>query len=128
MTESISVVEFMRANGMRPGAGLSTAMASSRTSSLLDFIGKHTPRWDPTIRGCFRDVDIEHMLYGSPEGEVSKPINLGDYTDVLANARDILRVVSSTDDDVRMPRPPEDPWGPTLIDLFRRWVAGGAPQ
>lgn len=127
MVDSISVAAFMRANDLRPDAGLRGPMASSNSSSIHDFISKHTPRWG-VIRGSFRDDDVQHMLYGSPEGEVLNPINLADYRDVRAHANEILIVVSSSDDTVRMPPPPSDPWGPTLISLFRRWVAGGTPN
>jgi hypothetical protein len=123
----ISVAEFMRANGMDPSAGLSGPMTSNHTSSLRDLIAKLTPRWS-TVRGCFRDEDVQHMLYGSPQGAVKQPFNLGDYSDVRRKAPDILVAVSSSIDSIRMPPPPEDPWGPTLINLFWRWVAGGTPQ
>jgi hypothetical protein len=126
MTQSISGGEVLRANGLDPKAGLRAPMAAHGTTSFRDLIGALTPRWN-TIVGCFNDEDVHHMLYGSEEGEVRKPLNLLDYVDVSARGRDILVVVTSTDDSVRMPPPPRAPMQPTLIALFWRWVAGGTP-
>ncbi len=87
-----------------------------------------TPKWDPTIRGCFNDEDIHHMLYGSEQGPVPSPIDLADYAAVRDNAAAILdRVCRSENDPLLMPPLPRVPWSPDLVDLFQEWLVGGMP-
>jgi hypothetical protein len=129
MNEPISLSEFMRVNSMDSGAGLLAPMTASRTSSVLEFIRLHTPVWDPTIKGLFRPDDIQHMRLGTAEGIPAHPFNLGDYGETKEHAAAILGVVSlDADDSIRMPKPPDDRWGPTMVNLFERWVAGGMPE
>ena len=71
------------------------------------------------IRPLFRDVDVEHMkVYG---------LDLSSYQQVKDNAQSILDTVTSTDDNVRMPPPPDPPWIQAQIQLFRQWMADGFP-
>jgi hypothetical protein len=129
MNEPIGLSEFMRVNGMDPGAGLRAPMTASRTSSVRELIRIHTPVWDPTIKGLFRPEDIQHMRLGTEDGIPAHRFNLGDYGETKEHASDILIVVSlDADDSTRMPKPPDDRWGPTMVNLFERWVAGGMPE
>jgi hypothetical protein len=135
MTEPIGLSEFMQVNNMDPGAGLAGPMTARGTTSLLEFIRMLTPVWDPTIKSLFQADDRTHMLYGSPEGIPADLFDLADINHVRARSRNILRVVSSEDPLIRMPKPPspgdrdqqDKRWGPDLIDLFHQWVAGGMP-
>jgi len=71
------------------------------------------------IRPLFRDVDVDHMNdYG---------LDLSDYQQVKDNAPEILRRVSSSDDGVRMPPPPDAPWTPAQVTIFQQWIADGTP-
>ena len=128
MGDPIGLGEFMRVNGLDPRTGISAPMLTRQTSSMREFVRLLTPVWDPTIRGLFRPDDIQHMLYGTADGIPADRFNLGDYAQTRDRARNILRVVSSDDDFIRMPKPPEDAWGPDRVGLFHRWVAGGMPQ
>lgn len=129
MSDPILVKMFWKASDLDPGQGIRQTVLAAGTTSLRTFIGSRTPRWEPTIRGCFRYDDYHHMLYGSPDHPDPYPkFNLWDYADVRSHAWDILKRVRLKDDDpLRMPPPPDDRWGQTLIDLFSKWVAGGMP-
>ena len=71
------------------------------------------------IRPLFRDVDVQHMQ--------DLGLDLSDYKQVKNAANNILDRVSSTDDTVRMPPPPDSPWTQGQLDLFRNWVNDGYP-
>jgi hypothetical protein len=72
------------------------------------------------IRPLFRPVDIDHMK--------RRGLDLSKYDDVKNNGQDIYDRVSSTDDNFRMPRPPDPPWTKAKIDLFKKWTDEGFPQ
>ena len=128
MGDPIGLGEFMRVNDLDPRAGLGAPMRRRKTSSVRDFVRLLTPVWNPTVRGLFRPDDIQHMLYGTADGIPADLFDLHDYIQTRDRARNILRVVSSHDDFVRMPKPPEPEWGPDRVGLFHRWVAGGMPR
>lgn len=136
MAVGISLSEFMEVNGMDLSAGLAGPMKKIGTSSVQEFIRKHTPVWNPTIRGLFVPDDINHMLYGDeddPPGPKTWLFNLADPVATREHGRDILDRVSTTDWKRVMPRPPKPGevdrrWSGSHISLFHRWLAGGAPD
>lgn len=130
MSDAILVRMFWTASDLDPAQGIRQPVVAAGETSLRAFISKRTPRWEPTIRGCFREDDYHHMLYGTPDYPDPYPkFSLWDYAAVRSRARAILERVSLSDDDPRrMPPPPDDRWGPTLIALFTRWIAGGMPE
>jgi hypothetical protein len=71
------------------------------------------------IRPLFRDVDVEHMN--------DNGLDLSDYDQVKNNSDEILKRVSSKDDNVRMPLPPDDPWTPQQVALFQQWINDNYP-
>lgn len=129
MSDPIQVGRFWTASGLDPGKGLRQPMLAAGMTSLRAYVNSRTPRFEPTIRGCFRYEDYEHMLNGTPGyTKPYKQFNLTDYSHVRDNALDILdRVSRAEDDKFRMPRPPDEPWSQTLIDLFLKWIYGGMP-
>ena len=69
--------------------------------------------FEQEIKPLFRQVDIEHMQgFG---------IDLSVYKDVFDNADDIYSQVS----DGNMPPPPDSPWSPDKVQLFKDWMDGG---
>jgi len=71
------------------------------------------------IRPLFRDVDVEHMKnFG---------LDLSDYDQVKGSSQTILNLVSSRDDQVRMPPPPDPPWTANQIDLLKQWIRDDFP-
>ncbi len=145
MSEYIGVGRFMRANGMDPRAGLSGPMTSSQTQSLRGFIAKLTPRFDPTIKGCFGADDHDHMRLGTgEEPDVTDKFDLWDYSAVRDRAQSIFDSVATDNPNIPadippwMPphkatsrMPPEadgKPWDGDRLRLFSRWMAGGTPR
>ena len=70
-----------------------------------------TPGFDADIKPLFRDSDRRAMTF---------MFDLWAYEDVKSNADDILAAVAGGD------MPCDDTWPKDRVDLFRRWIAGGA--
>jgi hypothetical protein len=84
---------------------------TGRTATMTSFARDARP--------LSRDVDVAHMKdYG---------LDLSDYQQVKAQGQAVLDRVSSTDDGLRMPPPPDVPWPESHIRLFRQWIADGHP-
>jgi hypothetical protein len=129
MSADINVKDFLLSHGLDPRMGLGAPVTGAQLTSLRAFIRAKTPAYEPTIRGCFRQDDYWHMMYGDPNHPGPYPkFNLFAYNDVRQHAPDILdRVRRPENDSQRMPPPPDNPWSQSLIDLFWQWVAGGMP-
>lgn len=124
MSTQICVARFWKACDLDPAQGIRTPMLSSGTRSVRAFISSRVPPFEPTIRGCFRPEDQDHMFNGTPD--YGGGFDLYNYVFVRENAQKILDRVSTEDNSRRMPPPPDD-WGQSQIDLFARWRWGGMP-
>jgi hypothetical protein len=130
MGDPILIKMFWNACGLNPADGLRNQVISSGVSSVRAFVGARTPKYDPTIRGCFREEDYQHMMNGTPDyaGDPYMKFDLFKYSDVHDQAWPILNRIGRGDaDPMRMPPLPDARWSQTLVDLFSKWVAGGMP-
>ena len=69
--------------------------------------------FEADIKPLFREFDREEMEWA---------LDLWSHADVKENAEAILERVSQGE------MPCDAPWTPEKVELFRRWVAEGAPE
>jgi hypothetical protein len=72
------------------------------------------PRWEPEIRGLFREIDIACMQ--------GQGLDLDDYDVVSSEAELIYEAVAAG----RMPT--DGPWDRDRVALFRAWIDAGTPR
>jgi hypothetical protein len=76
-----------------------------------------TVTWTSTIKGQFRQLDIDHM-----KQVTGGSIDLSNYTSVRTNGSKIYDMVSHK----RMP--PGNPWNDQYIQSFQTWMNAGYPE
>jgi hypothetical protein len=123
VTAAIDKINVMRADPIETAVGELTNLLSTMDQRRALIAGM--PTGTPTtsfardIQPLFRPIDVDHMQgFG---------LDLTDIDAVKGSASDIADRIKSSDDDVRMPPPPDAPLTAEQTALFDKWVSEGFP-
>lgn len=123
VTATIDTINVMQADPTETAGGELTTLLSAMDQRRALIVGMPTGTTTTSfvrdVRPLFRAIDVDHMQgFG---------LDLSDIDAVKDFASDIADRIKSSEDDVRMPPPPDAPLTAEQTALFDKWVSEGFP-